>query len=146
MLPIIRQLEKSLDPWAGNARRNGLDRVFEDIWPSNVFAGRNFGNLDLYEDEQNIHIDVELPGCQSKDIELTLEDGVLHMHAQRTHETENKEANYYVRERAAGQWSRSVRLPEAVQENKINATFKDGVLKVTLEKEEKSKPRKIEIK
>ena len=145
MLPVIRRINRGMEPVSLRSNWNDLERVFDEFWPGFLNNSRGFGSLDLYEDNQNIHIDVELPGVERKDIELTLEDDVLHMHAKRSLRKEEKDTSYYVRERAEGQWSRSVRLPEPVQQKKIAASFKDGVLKVTLEKEEKSQPHKIEI-
>jgi len=142
MLPILRHLE-NMNPCNTHLRLSNLDRFFDDFRPS---ANRNFGNLDLYEDEQNVYLEVDLPGINRENIELTLEDGVLHLHAHRKFDHEKKDTGYFVRERAEGQWSRSVRLPEQVQSDKIDAAFRDGVLKITLEKQEQSKPRKIEIK
>ena len=145
MLPVIRHINRSLEPVSLRSHWGDLERVFDEFWLGYLTNSRGFGSLDLYEDDQSIHIDVELPGVERKDIELTLEDGDLHIHAKRNLQKEEKETNYYVCERAEGQWSRSVRLPDQVQQNKIGASFRDGVLKVTLEKVEKSKPHKIEI-
>jgi len=143
---LIRHFEGRLVPVTRCAGRNGLARLFDDLWSETVTPGlSNFGNLDLYEDGGSIHVDVELPGCQRDDIELSLEDGAIHLQAQRKEERESKDANYYVRERVSGQWSRSVQLPEPVNEDNINATFKDGILRIVLEKQQKNEPHKIKI-
>jgi len=123
-----------------------LARLFDDLWSETVISdSSNFGNLDLYEDRGGIHLDVELPGCQRDDIELSLEDGAIHLQAQRKEEKESKDANYYVRERIRGQWSRSIQLPEPVNKDNIDATFKDGILRIVLEKQQKNEPHKIKI-
>jgi len=146
MLPVIRHFEGRLVPVTRCAGRNGLARLFDDLWLETVTPGlSNFGNLDLYEDGGSIHLDVELPGCQRDDIELSLEDGAIHLQAQRKEEKESKDANYYVRERIRGQWSRSIQLPEPVNKDNIDATFKDGILRIVLEKQQKNEPHKIKI-
>ena len=146
MLPIIRHFERRLVPPTPRCGRNGLARLFDDLWSETVTSSlSNFGNLDLYEDSGSIHLDVELPGCRRDDIELSLEDGAIHLQAQRKEEKENRDANYYVRERTGGQWSRSIQLPEPVNEDHIDATFKDGILRIALEKQQKNEPHKIKI-
>ena len=80
------------------------------------------------------------------DIEITLEDGVLHLQSHHSGETEEKDSNYYVRERVQGKWARSVQLPIAVNEENIQAVFTDGILKISLEKQPDKKAHKIEVK
>ena len=146
MLPVIRHIEKSLEPLTHHYNRNGLSQLFDELWPEYLFLLRNFGNLDLYEDEQNIFIEVELPGFKRSDVEVTLKEGILYLQAKRSNGPPDKQANYYIRERLGGQWSREVQLPMAVNEDKVQATFKEGILKITIEKQQKPKPQKIEIK
>ena len=146
MLPIIRHIERNFKPVSHRSNCNGFSRLLDDVFSDSAVKLQNFGSLDLYEDDKNVYVEVELPGCERKDAALTLEDGMLHINASRSEEKEVPKTNYYVRERVPGTWSRSVRLPEDVQEDKIEATFKNGVLKVTMEKPEQSKPHKIEIK
>ena len=146
MLPIIGHFERRLVPLTRRPGRNGLARLFDDLWSETVTSSlSNFGNLDLYEDSGSIHLDVELPGCQRDAIELNLEDGAIHLQAKRKEEKESKDANYYVRERIQGQWARSIQLPEPVNEDNIDATFKDGILRIVLEKQQKNEPHKIKI-
>ncbi len=118
------------------------ENFFDDVSPSLQVAG----NLDLYEDEKNLYVEAELPGYQRDQIELTLEDGLLMLQAQRSQKEEKKEDTYYIRERRQDSWSRSVRLPVDVQEDKIEAIFQVGVLKVTMEKQPQHSPHKIKVK
>ena len=106
----------------------------------------DFDFKDLYEDEQSVHIEVELPGFKRSDVEVTLKERILHLQAKRSNAKPDKQANYYIRERLGGQWSREVQLLVAVNEDKVQATFKEGILKITIEKQQKPKPQKIEIK
>ena len=146
MLPILRKLDCHFGPLNHRVPWNNLNRLFDEFWPDQNLGTHNFGNLDLHEDEGRVYFDVELPGCKSEDIELTLEDGILHLKAQRNEDNQSKENNYYVRERIMGNWTRSIQLPVAVNEENMEASFKDGILKISLEKQQKCKTHKIPIK
>ncbi len=147
MLPVLQQLEKSLDPFSYRNKWSSFDKLFQDIAGSEAFTMANsFGSLDVYENEHSLNVVVELPGCRREDIDVTLENGVLNLLARRAEENEDKQGNYYIRERSHGQWSRSIRLPLDVYGEKIEATYTDGVLKVRLDKAEKHKTHKIQIK
>ncbi|MBN1764402.1 MAG: Hsp20/alpha crystallin family protein [Sedimentisphaerales bacterium] len=147
MLPILRRkFERNYDPIVLRNPWHDLSRLFDDFLPEPWSGVKNFGNLDLYEDENNFHVEVELPGCRRDNIEVSLEDNTLYLQAKRQENKEEKDKNYYVRERVQGQWSRSIQLPAPVAENDIQASFKDGILKVTLAKQVDAKPHKITIK
>jgi len=140
MLPIIARCHvRQQDPFAV------LGELLDEIKPQERFYVRNFGNVDLYEDPQHLIVDVELPGVGQKQIHLKLDDGALHLNVEREEEKENKQENYYLRERSSGKWSRSLQLPVAVQEDKVKATFKDGLLRITLEKQLQHQVRNIPI-
>lgn len=142
MLPALRTRNfwplYHRDPW------HSLGRLFDEFWPRDI-APQNYGSIDVYEDEEHIFVEVELPGVERDQIDLTLEDGLLSLQAERTEENESKNKNYYVRERSRGQWTRSVRLPSPVNEETVDASFKDGILKVTLEKQRQAKGHKIKV-
>ncbi|MBN1436976.1 MAG: Hsp20/alpha crystallin family protein [Sedimentisphaerales bacterium] len=128
----------------------GWDKFFDDFFrtaPRELVSCQNLGNLDVYEDETHLHVEAELPGFTKDQISLTLEDGVLHLQAERSEEKTNQDEKnqYYVRERSSGKWARSVRLPIAVQEKNVKASFADGVLKVSLEKAEEKKAHRIQL-
>ena len=143
MLPTIRS--KNLWPLYQRDPLVSLERLFDDFWPRELTA-QNFGNLDVYDDQDHIFIEAELPGFEKDHLDLTLEDGVLSLQAQRQETNETKNRNYYVRERSQGQWSRSIRLPVPVNEENVKASFDSGVLKITLEKQKRAKGQKIEVK
>ena len=77
--------------------------------------------------------------------DVTLEDGVLRLEAQRKQEQNNQEVNYYTRERTEGRWARSIQLPVPVDGSKVHASLKNGILKISLEKPEQVKPKTIAI-
>ena len=146
MLPILRKLECNFSPLNYRAPWNNLNRILDEFWTDQALGVQNFGNLDLHEDDERVYIDVELPGCKNEDIELNLEDQILHLKARRNEDNQSKENNYYVRERIMGNWTRSVQLPVAVHEENVQASFKDGILKISLEKQPKCKNHKIPVK
>ncbi|MBD3166394.1 Hsp20 family protein [bacterium] len=115
----------------------GDDEVVERVWAP---------RMDVHEDEAGYTIEADLPGMKRDDISITLEKGTLTLSGERKDERERKEGDRAMRERVYGSFSRSVYLGDRVEEKKIEAKFKDGVLHVHLPKAEKVKPKKIEIK
>ena len=93
-----------------------------------------------------MYVEAELPRMYKDQIELTLEDGILHLKAEQKDEKEDKQENYYIRERRQANWSRSIQLPVAVQDDAVNATYQDGVLKVALAKQVEKQTHRIEVK
>jgi HSP20 family protein len=122
-----------------------LTRLLDEFLPD-VQPWRHSGNLDVYEDDKNLYVEAELAGFHKDQIELTLEDGVLHLKAEQREEKEDKQETYYIRERRQGKWSRSIQLPVAVQEDNISATYQDGVLKVSLAKQMEKQTHRIDVK
>jgi HSP20 family protein len=105
-------------------------------------------SLDVHENDKSITVDADLPGVDEKDLSVTLANGVLTIKGEKKHEREEKKENYYLCERSFGSFERSVRLPETIDENKIEARFEKGVLKVTAAKKPEAvkAEKKIEIK
>jgi len=102
--------------------------------------------LDVSETKDEIVIKAEVPGMEAKDIDISLSGEVLTIKGEKKQEKEQKDENYHMTERSYGAFSRSVRLPQEVQGDKIAAKYKDGVLKITLPKSEKAKAKEIKIK
>lgn len=146
--------------------RDEIDRVFERFFPESWLHMPRFGELDPFkhmprlgglalspradvsESETEYEIEVELPGLDEKEIELSISDGVLTLKGEKKIEREEKKKDYHLTERSYGSVRRSFSLPEGVDEAKIKASFAKGVLSITLPKsaEAKSKQRKIQIK
>lgn len=101
--------------------------------------------VDIYEDEHNILLTAEVPGVEEKDLEISLENGVLTVSGERKMENEEKQDNFHRIERSYGRFTRSFTLPPTVDENNVKAEFNNGVLKVTLAKREEAKPKQIRI-
>ena len=105
-------------------------------------------SLDVKETAKEIAVEAELPGLDEKDVSLTIQNGVLTIKGEKKFEHEEQKENYHVMERRYGSFQRSLRIPDTVDEERIEARFDKGVLKVTLPKraESVSEQRKIEIK
>ncbi len=102
--------------------------------------------VDISESEGEYLIKAELPEVKKEDVKVTLEDGVLTLSGERRQEKEEKNLRYHRVERSYGSFVRSFSLPELVDETKVKAEYKDGVLSLHLPKLEKAKPRAIEVK
>lgn len=101
--------------------------------------------VDVYEDEGTYVISAEIPGVDKKDIEIDVKDRVLTLKGERSSDKELKENNYYRRERCYGKFERTFSLPENVDAETIEASFKDGVLRLEIPKPEQSKPKSITV-
>ena len=102
--------------------------------------------VDVYEDEHNITLKIEVPGIDEKDIDVRIENHTLTVHGERKFEKEEKEENYHRVERRYGEFRRVVLLPATVDKEKISAEYKEGVLKIEVVKTEEAKPKRIEVK
>lgn len=128
--------------------RNQMNRLFEDFWrdPFNItpfdwmermwptgWSGFT-PSVDISETDKEIRLEAELPGMDEKDIEISLSDDVLTIKGEKREERERKDRNYYYAERSYGTFTRQFPLPSTVDEDKIEATFKNGVLTITMPK------------
>ena len=134
-----------------NRLREEINRVFER--PGQAFLERSAGffggwtpSLDVFEEKDNVIVKAELPGMKKEDIEVTLAGEMLSISGERKEEKESKDAENYRSERYFGRFQRSVTLPHQVDPNKIQASYKDGILTVTLPKSEEAKRKQIEVK
>jgi HSP20 family protein len=123
-------------------------RFFEDFDLPTLFSeGREFTPaFDVSETEKELIVKAEVPGMDKKDIDISLSDGVLTIKGEKRQEREDKNEHYYTAERRYGAFSRTMPLPVVVDTNKVDATYKEGVLKIILPKSETAKAKKIEVK
>ena len=150
---LIRYQSPELAPWSAADRwgnlREELNSFFElPFWSSFARPGQLFTGwspaLDLYQSNDNIVAVVELPGMRREDIEISLHDGALTISGERKRESAgNGKAERT--ERYVGTFRRSIALPTNVDANKVNATYRDGILTVTLPKAEEAKPKQIQV-
>lgn len=128
--------------------RDMFDRFFDDERTGNILSeDRSFvPAFDISESDTEYSVVAELPGIDEKDLDVTLTDGILTIKGEKKQETEEKDETYHRIERRYGSFQRSFRMPDGVQGDKIDATYKDGVLKLMIPKSETSEVKKIEIK
>jgi HSP20 family protein len=136
------------------ARRfnDDIDTMFEGFfrplrWVDEEVAGDGLApRLDVVERSNEFVVKAELPGVKKEDIDVSVENGVLTINAETRSETEEKEGDRVIRqERRYGKYVRSLRLGKAVDEKKVKATYKDGILELVLPKAEEVKPKKISV-
>ncbi len=101
--------------------------------------------VNVYEDKDHLAIEAQLPGIDLNDIELSVKEQTLVVRGERKAETERSKDEYHVREARYGNFSRSFVLPSTVNPDEAKATYDKGVLTITIPKQEKAKPRTIEI-
>jgi HSP20 family protein len=102
--------------------------------------------VDIYEDNDAFHLKVELPGMQSKDVHVSVENGVLTVRGERKLEKENERDGYHRIERSYGGFARSFTLPKTVNGEQLEAEMRDGVLSLRLPKQVAPPPRRIPIR
>src|SRR5436309_13491537 len=132
--------------------QNEMNRLFNTFFdePS---AGENSGTslrrwippMDLVETDDDFVLRADLPGLTEADVNIELEDSVLTVSGERKAEHEERKEGYYRVERASGNFSRSLTLPEGIDPEKVQASFEHGVLEVRIPKPGQRKPRKVTI-
>ena len=112
---------------------------------ASTFSGSWVPALDAYEEKDAYVVKVELPGVNKDDVRLSLEKGTLTITGERKSEAKTENSDLYHSERFYGRFQRTVNLPESLAADKVKASYKDGVLTVTLPKSEEAKPKQIDI-
>jgi len=150
-MSLIRYQYPQLSQWPSFNRlsslRTELDRLFDFTGTSRdsgLFSGWTPA-LDVFDEKDNFVVSVELPGLKKEEINLSFQDGVLSISGERKQAVENKEGQTFRSERYFGKFQRSVTLPATVDAAKISASYKDGILSVTLPKAEEAKPKQIAV-
>ena len=147
MLPALTS-KRSLPTWDPfNWFGRDVDRALQDWWGED---GETYGAIgrypvDIHEDDDHIYIEAEMPGFTKDEVNVTLENGVLHITGERKVQ-ETQKGKKHLMERRFTRVSRSFTLPMAVDEGAVDAKLTDGVLHLTLNKSPEVKPRKITVK
>ena len=150
VFPEIGRLDR---PFAAIQRE--MDRVFNGFFEASEpaysrFSGDRFSafvpDLNVSESEKSVEISAELPGMNETDIEVSVDKNLLTIKGEKKAGREDQNRSYYHRERRFGSFQRSIRLPDEVEMENIQAAFRDGVLVITLPKSEKEQARVIEVK
>jgi len=126
-----------------------MNRLFRDSFGSESQEALNSTSfapaVDVYEDEHNVTLKIEVPGIDEKDIDVRIENNTLTVHGERKFEKEEKEENFRRVERQYGSFIRSFTLPNTVDSEKVSANYDKGVLKITLAKKAEAKPKQIKV-
>jgi HSP20 family protein len=153
-MTLIHYQAPELAPWPAAGRwsnlRDELNSFFELPFSSRFArAGQLFSGwspaLDLYESNDNVIAVVELPGMRKEDIEISLHDGALTISGERKRESSSNGEKAERTERYFGTFRRSIALPTRVGASKVSATYRDGILTVTMPKAEEVKPKQIQV-
>lgn len=147
-MAIVRWLDPFRDLSTIQERMN---QIFEDALARS--RGREEGlrsgmwtpAVDIYENNESVVVRAELPGVEKDRISVEVKDGILSLRGERKFEKEVKEESYHRIERSYGNFQRSFSLPVSVDQEKVTAKFKDGVLEVILPKREQAKPKQIKV-
>ena len=127
-----------------------MDRLWDSFFERKPTKSEQEGEflpaLDLAETDNELIVKCEVPGLDPKDIDISLSDGMLTIKSEKKQDREEKKADYHLVERSYGAFARSIQLPKEVQSEKINASYKNGILKITLPKSEEAKKKEIKIK
>jgi len=122
---------------------------FRDLardWEGEFFAGGFVPAADVYQDKDNVIVEMDVPGIETDKIDISVENDVLTVSGSREEKQEVKREDYYRKEVRSGSFSRSVILPMQVKGDEAKAEFEKGVLKIVLPKADEVKPKKIEVK
>jgi len=127
-----------------------VNRIFRESYnpegPGDALTTANFAPpVDVYEDEHNITLKIEVPGIDEKDIDVSIENNTLTVRGERRFEKEEKEENFQRVERQYGSFTRSFTLPNTVNPEQISAHYDKGVLKILLAKKAEAKPKQIKV-
>jgi HSP20 family protein len=135
----LLEIQKEMNKLFDSSISRSLDRksdLLEGFWTPAV---------DINEEKDKYVIRADLPGLKQEEIDVSVDDDTLTIKGERKIEKHDREKNYYRTERAYGAFQRSFTLPSSVDTDKINATYKDGVLEVTIPKTEEQKKKKVKI-
>ncbi len=132
-------------PWS---MLRDLEEFYSSMWDSWRPSELSLGlapQMDVYEEKGNLVVKTELPGIESKDLDIELDGDTITIKAEKKEEVK-EDATHHTSERYYGQYYRSVKLPFPVKEDSISASLEKGVLEITLPKAEAVEARKIEVK
>ena len=149
MLPTLWKKEAFPAPFLGRE----IERLFEDFFGERPLAVSPWGNgknfmpaLDVKETDEAVLVEVEMPGLKQSEIDVKFEEGVLSISAERKQDKDEKAEDYHRTERFYGLLERKLAMPAYVDGDKVEAAYRDGVLRITLPKKASAKPRSVQVK
>ncbi len=134
--------------------RDEIDDVFDKLMRSfgtglsDVFAGEGeiWPSVDVLEDKKKVIVKAEIPGMDPSDFDISISNNVLTIKGEKKQEKEEKDKNFYMMERQYGSFVRNIQLPVEVNEEKVEASYKNGVLKIVIPKKKETRENKIKVK
>jgi HSP20 family protein len=143
LFPIARRASERFDPFFALQRDMGrlFENDFRDVAGPAVLAP----SMDIKETDKGIQVEAELPGVEEKDLQVTYNGGVLTIKGEKKAEKETEKSGYHLSERSYGSFVRSLSIDD-VDANRIEASFKNGVLKVMLPRQATAATKTIEVK
>ena len=146
IVPWTRRNRNELSPF-----RTHMDDLFEGFFrgldrPLSLFSERAWPAIDVAEKDDAVVVRAEVPGCTPEDIDISVYGNTLTLSGEKKESHEDKGDGYYHMESTYGSFRRDISLPAEVDQDKVEAVVKDGVLSVTLPKTEKSKAVKVKVK
>ena len=134
-----------------SALQERMNRLFSDVRAQapvrgeEIVQGAWIPAVDIFETNEAIVLKAELPGITAQDISVEVKDNTLTLKGEKKFEKEVKEENYHRVERSYGSFQRAFTLPGTIQQEKVKAKFKDGILEITLPKVEEAKPKQVKV-
>jgi len=140
----------TLVKWSPNRSLFNLaESMFDDFFGGDRMLSRSrdlwYPAVDIEEGKDAYRVIMELPGLNKEDVQISLEDGLLIVKGEKKFEEEKKDVNYHSYERRFGKFERVFRINSDIKQDKVEASFKDGVLTIEMPKAETAKPKQIEI-
>jgi len=131
-----------------NVFENEMNRLFHKFFGNDLTTAHSnvFPPVNIYQDKANIYLTAELPGMETSEVTIDIEQDSIQIRGERKIENEGENLCYHRREREGGTFSRKLTFRSKIDTNKVSAGLKDGILKVTMPKAQERQPKKIIIK
>jgi len=140
----VANIRDEVDHFLNTALGHLADATVQTVRESQLMQGWS-PSVDVYEDKDTLLVRAELAGLKKEDIEISLQDGYLTLSGERKQAEKQEDGEVYRSERWVGRFHRAISLPCRVEADKIQATYNEGVLTVTLPKAEEAKPKQIQV-
>ncbi|HMP88691.1 MAG TPA: Hsp20/alpha crystallin family protein [Kiritimatiellia bacterium] len=141
--PTWNRWDLSFDPFSElRLLERQMNRLFRDVHS----RGTDYPSLNFWSNENEAFLEIEMPGVDQNDFELTVADDVVTISGERKDPFISEQSTAHRQERAFGKFSRSLQLPFAVDADKVTARYENGVLRVSLPRHESTKSKRIEVK
>ena len=132
----LERMRQQMDNYLSSASGSGMPSLHAGVFPS----------INLTEDQDHYYLRAELPGIEASNLAIQATDNNLSISGERKIEAEKDSVRYHRKEREAGKFSRAISLPGDIDANGVSASLDNGILKVSVPKAEKAKPKRITIK